>query len=606
MKKLLAIVLATVMALSMVTVTYAAKVEDNLVAHWSFDEADVVLENGIVKTVKDVSGNGYDLTVDDTANELVEGFTGNAVRFTDKASTGSDGKHMTLTDDTKFADFVSKINGKPGTTVSMMIKRMVYGSGHNPKVFDIFCTKGSVFSFTTSTTTIATLNRHMINGSTASSAAQKNFIPITGVDFGPLVANNSNPVRIYEWCNITVVADYTGKTVKVYVDGALADTLDATSKFTADVSSYVATANDYLGLGAYHNMIDEVKVFNKALTANEVAENISPVLHYGFSELTSANTIANQTARDAQIALDGGIVPSTDVSVTKGAVGNTLDIAGAAGVANKRGGSISAKLLEQMLSKSKAVSFSMWVRLGETTGITNTLCLFTERSMNPALRVDMYKDGRVGFVTKLSGDSGYSSAVSSTGLIKAGDLKWHHIAGTADYTNKKITVYVDGVKVAENTAPNYTAAYYNIPFSSAVADDIQLNTYGHCLMDELKWYRRALTPNEVALEYKKVYGLNVDADFTVNADSVAASCNVANTTGKTVDASLILGMYNKHTNELLKLDIVDVNGLATDTVKQETITLSNINTPSDYKYKLFVWDGVDTLKPYQLVEQYNK
>ena len=168
-------------------------------------------------------------------------------------------------------------------------------------------------------------------------------------------------------------------------------------------------------------------------------------------------------------------------------------------------------------------------------------------------------------------------------------------------------MYVDGVEAQSLTTSTYAYKYYNNAINGGAADTITLSQgNGQILMDELKWYRRALTPNEVALDYKKVYGLNVDADFTVNADSVAASCNVANTTGKTVDASLILGMYNKHTNELLKLDIVDVNGLATDTVKQETITLSNINTPSDYKYKLFVWDGVDTLKPYQLVEQYNK
>lgn len=601
MKKLLALVLAMLMAVSMINVAYAANTDSNLVAHWTFDNEDMVVTDGVASVVYDKSGNGFDVNVTDAEHTIVDGFNGNSIYFKDvNTESGTLQKPRFQLQPEKLESFVSEVNGKSGMTVSVMAKRTAYGSSQDGYLFNFAPNNVAVFRAYSRNTRITNLQRSTGAGASLQVHAEPLYNASGNVtEFNPTVitaaatANATAAYNRYEWQNITMVADYANKKYYVYVDGVLVG--DFAASMYSTKSNFTATAEGYLKFGSCCVMLDDVKVFNKALSANEVKQNIEPVMEYTFDSMTN-NVVANERAKAANITLPEG------ATAVEGAVNSSVKLSGK--------GTIPAGVFNKNVIRAKAISVSAWIKSNDGKLTTNTSgqALFQEASIG-GFNMALVPSGQVRIGGRSQAPDAYGSITTNSVVFTEGDTDWHHIAGTIDIENRTAYIYVDGVLdntvVFTDSAAFFQSRYYNITNASKV-DYLDLNNTADVTLDELKLYRRALTASEVALEYKKVYGLNVDADFTVNADSVAASCNVANTTGKTVDASLILGMYNKHTNELLKLDIVDVNGLATDTVKQETITLSNINTPSDYKYKLFVWDGVDTLKPYQLVEQYNK
>jgi len=80
---------------------------------------------------------------------------------------------------------------------------------------------------------------------------------------------------------------YDGKAVKIYIDGELSNELGATAP--------IATTNDVLTIGANKNgtsnrfdgIIDEVGIYNRGLTADEVEETMK-----GFSPIMSKGKIA--------------------------------------------------------------------------------------------------------------------------------------------------------------------------------------------------------------------------------------------------------------------------------------------------------------------------
>src|SRR5262249_23024647 len=75
-----------------------------------------------------------------------------------------------------------------------------------------------------------------------------------------------------QWYHVAVVRDDVAKTVTMYVNGAV----DGTATYTGSVVGL--QSDKYLGVGsplffgsATHGQLDEVTLYNRALTANEIA-----------------------------------------------------------------------------------------------------------------------------------------------------------------------------------------------------------------------------------------------------------------------------------------------------------------------------------------------
>ncbi|MHB9139618.1 MAG: LamG-like jellyroll fold domain-containing protein [Victivallaceae bacterium] len=102
-----------------------------------------------------------------------------------------------------------------------------------------------------------------------------NFHIAGGTNYASLTVGVAGSYNNGSWHHVAAVAD-RGVNVKIYVDGTLAGTLAETNVGNIDSTTYLSIGGLTLnGTNCYHpfsGSIDEVMIFNKALTADEVSK----------------------------------------------------------------------------------------------------------------------------------------------------------------------------------------------------------------------------------------------------------------------------------------------------------------------------------------------
>ncbi len=604
MKKTLALILTLVMALSLVTVSYAADLESNLVAHWTFDK---IVDTDGVLTVEDVTGNGNTLTIQDTNYKTVTGFTGRAIDFLtddnyDVANSKSkvDGgvyagaKHMTMLPSV----LAPQLTGKAGITVSFWIKRELVGSSVGNAVFCL-SPNGAALKLSTQRYGFVTETRAR-STNVPETISVGRFYPLgEATDFYPQIVSNATAAttasdKRHEWVHVTAVNDYTNKEVRVYLDGELVPGGSVTMNWSESVSNFIGEdSKGYIGVGASHSILDDVKIYDKALTQDEVKESIPAVLEYKFEEMMEGST-ANATARAASITL-----PDT-AEVVSGAIGNTINMSGK--------GTLPLQTYYKSLLKSKVISFSTWVKSIDGVLTTNKSGQAVVQEGRGGFNIAVLNNGHVRVGGRSQNGDGYATSQSTKTVFKAGDTNWHHIAGTINYTDDTVILYVDGkhmntVDYTDNTAATwFQSAFYTFSgHNETQVDYFDLKNDANLLIDETKIYRRGLTANEIAEEYKKVYKDFATVEFTSTSDSVTASCDIFNSLGADLEADkaiIFLGMYDIDSNRLVKVSAKKLPAVASlAELKDQTVTISDIEEPEIYTYRLFIWDGT-SLVPY--------
>jgi len=589
MKRTLAFILTMVMVLSMATFSYAADLEDNLVAYWTFDE---IVDTDGVQTIEDMSGNNNTLTIQDTNWSPVTGFTGSAIDFKTESSTSNfaGAKHATML----ASDFLPFINRKDGLTVSMWIKRENIGSSAKNTIISIAPTN-AVLKVSAERFDFLMESR---SNTTETSALTSRFYPVaSNKDFYPQIGSVNGP-NAHAWVHVTAVNDYANAKQRLYLDGELVGETDgATWKSTA--SDFAANdASGYIGVGESLSIIDEVKVYNKALTQDEVKEQIPPVLEYNYETMAEADSVittANATGVTAPITLP------ESAEVVNGAVGNTIHFGGK--------GTLPHMTYKVNLLQSRAIGFSTWVRSvdGVVTTKAGGQSIISEGIGGFSVSLDT--NGKVRVNARAQHSDGLASVSSPAAVFTAGDTTWHHIAGSVNYVDETVTLYVDGKFAATQDFTDMTDAngkdYFTQPWyfvkahTASHIDSFDLKNTADVLLDDTKIYRRALTAGDVAAEYIKVYKDFVSAEFEAGGDYVTATCDFFNNTGADIaeDTCMVfLGMYDG--NDLVKISALKVPAIANlMPLDDQTVTIAEIDDPTYYTYKLFVWNGT-TLEPY--------
>ena len=237
-------VLLTGLGIGVPVTAQTVVIEDGLIGYWSFNK-DTVKGN----TVKDVWGDQDAEMIGKL--QIVEGKYGEAVRL-----EGGAGARVQITDDIKKAELPTE-----EMTVELWVwdEQFIEWGGYMVAVQDngafekgwLIGTRWKAFSFALSS---------------------------DGADDGDgllTYLNSANTYDVNEWHH--VVGTYDGKEMKIYVDGKL----EGTSSVQSGVINYPDRI--FFSMGAYKDdnedfvhkgMIDEVRLYDRALSEKEVSNNL--------------------------------------------------------------------------------------------------------------------------------------------------------------------------------------------------------------------------------------------------------------------------------------------------------------------------------------------
>ncbi|MDP3956223.1 MAG: LamG domain-containing protein [bacterium] len=463
----------------------------DLVGHWTFDTGKVDFANNLAF---DETGKNNGTLVSMSSANQVQGKLGKGLEF--------DGVN----------DYVDHSSALPARandttgTISMWIKP----TSDNAKeaiYFDI-----GPLNSTASTHLYLDLDWRLGNNAFKFGAAKD------GIDqwyvSGP---NDSATPYLNQWVHITITHD--GVTPRTYINGVDSGfTFIVSTNKTAWIKSVATDATTKatkIITGGYNyssgpilffpGSIDDVRIYNRALTATEVAElytNLAPtyisttvpsvedglVGHWTFDgpDTDWGTNTTNDISGEGNTGTMTNM--STTTSPTPGRLGQGLEFDGVDGYVDA--GDISSldsaqKLTLSAWAKRSMSGSSVWVTK-EKDGINNRVAL--------GLWIDGY------FYVEPTGSAGYAR-------VSLADTDWHHLVmvfdGTQSGDSNRLKGYVDGVEVSLSYAGGTVASVTN-NMAGSTFDIGRSPAYGYSngIADDVRIYNRALSASEIQTLYR--------------------------------------------------------------------------------------------------------
>jgi len=411
---------------------------DGLVGFWNMDST----------TINDMSGNGNNLT-NSGSPTLATGIKGNAV---DYASASN--QYSYCTDANCGADLDYQGNG---LTVSVWVMADSAASGYKFFVDKGYYTSSTVnggyLLLESDTYGIGFCVRNS-NGTANQGCAYQSGASISTTRFQH------------------VVGVYDNSTVKIYVDGVLRNTTSYSSGIQ-NVDNYFTIGAGYSGTNHYWDgKIDHVKVWQRALTAAEVAIEYSYDEKYGYL-----------TNMDASSDWVNGALPTTNRPM----LGKALDFDGSDDY-------ITIPDTNALDFGTNPFSVTGWFKTNRS-GTFQVLVSKVHSGNNNGWDVRFDTTNTLNFTIDDGGNGG--SGAQSTTLVN--DNNWHHFAAVrADEINTYL--YIDGKLEGTGSANNNdVSGTENLEIGSRYSTHAGSLWLGQ--IDEIKIYNYGLTANQVRLDY---------------------------------------------------------------------------------------------------------
>ncbi len=289
--------------------------------------------------------------------------------------------------------------------------------------------------------------------------------------------NNTNLVD-NKWHHVLVTANRSGN-MTVYTDGVAGTAVDITSvgNISNDaVNLHIGARN---GGNLFGGLIDEVRIFNYALTSWQIAQEYNqgdPIAHWSFDE--GQGTTANNISATSTGTLTNMDTTGTSTAWVTGKIGKALLFDGINDTVTVTDSTGSG------LDITSAGSMSAWIKPTSVSGS----------------KYIIDKDQTTAYSLMISGatlygyfDIGGSNSCSG-GTVKAN--VWQYVAATFD--GNYIHCYIDGVEV------NKTADTGSIDTQDTtlyIGSDGGAASWFSGLIDEPKIYQYALSPAQIKKDY---------------------------------------------------------------------------------------------------------
>lgn len=279
-----------------------------------------------------------------------------------------------------------------------------------------------------------------------------------------------------EWHH--VVGTYDSFNVKLYVDGQL----QATTAFNSTLAPNTGS-NLNFGYGQIGRLQD-VRLFNRAVTEHEIAQIYGLVGHWKLDE-TSGSVASDSSGMQRDATLVG--TPTLGTSTNSSALGTAVELNGSSDYVTT--GSSLANDLD-------AFTIAGWVRPDNVDAFTT---LFGQYGV---LEFGMYDTANR---IRLWTGNGYAFDYDNALTIG----QWTHIAATGD--GSQIKLYVDGVEATSVTqsATTYGSSSYN--FLIGAGAWAGYGDYFDGTVDDVRLYNRAISPTEALQVYESgfVQGIRI-------------------------------------------------------------------------------------------------
>jgi hypothetical protein len=276
------------------------------------------------------------------------------------------------------------------------------------------------------------------------------------------------------WYHCAVVYDSATEGYLVYVDGQLVKSgisaagLNAQAAATLSFGVRTATAERFAGV------LDDVRVYNRKLSAAEVYEVYGLVGWYRFNE--ASGTVAIDSTG---LGRDGAYVGLPTLgALSNGHTGNgaAVDFTG-----------VNYMQVTGVYDKSSSVSVAAWAKVDATDSAGSDVISIGDcfgirvRNTSPGVRAFSYNG------TTWTYASGGASMVSSG---------WHHYAAVLDELGT-LKLYIDGIEAASALASpiSYSGAGANTRVASHANGQATYDLDG--TVDEVRVYNRIMQPEEV-------------------------------------------------------------------------------------------------------------
>lgn len=276
---------------------------------------------------------------------------------------------------------------------------------------------------------------------------------------------SNSTIDLNKWYHIVVT--FNGSAKSMYINGVLDN---QTSVPATNLNDYNVRIGGMHGNNtfSFHGSIDEVAIYSKALTAEEIET------HYN-----------NQYARF--------------IDWTLGKFGNAVDFDGVDDYVD---------ILNSTNLDTNIGSIDIWFKARPNQ--VSAARIFESYASGTNYYSVMVDGGKLRFVGRKDGSDIWE--IFSPNPVN--DWEWHHVVGTWD--DKKAVLYIDGIEVARSLG-NMTLNLSPSP-DSDIGHAPQHPYWFNGLVDEVRIYNRALTPEEVRVYYheRTRVWLNVPA---INANS---------------------------------------------------------------------------------------
>ncbi len=329
----------------------------------------------------------------------------------------------------------------------------------------------------------------------------------TGLRFGmyndDLNVTVSNMADV--WSHVVVTLD-SSKVQTVYFNGVSVGSRTATAMFTGN-SNWNIGRWVLSGTENWDGLIDEVRVYNRALTEAEIKQL------YKAGSSFHPNVTNKSTIRDGlvgQWSFDGNDMGTTSARDASGAGNTGWLINGTKKAIGKIGQGLSFDGSDDYVDVPSSTAYDsttstwcVWFNskggFGSGTGADYAVLLGRHSTPSSFNGVEIYLDP-AGVDLTWNGKSGSGNAWAIAGIAVPNN-QWHQACGIAAPNGGTAIIYVDGVQKGTATV---SAAW---GFSSQVirlADSIDAY-WGQYkgLIDEVRVYNRALTPDEI----KRLYNM---------------------------------------------------------------------------------------------------
>lgn len=362
-------------------------------------------------------------------------------------------------------------------------------------------------------------------------------------------ADGTTTISANNWYHIVAIYDgVTGKH-KLYVNNILQDSFSTTPRAFDNTNPFAVPriGANTLGTTGFIGRIDEVKLYSRALSANEVTNlydvGPGPVGYYKLDEAGGTTVTDNASANT-------GVLTSSPVWVT-GKYGQGLKFDGSASYVRGDSPSTNLALVEN-------VTVSAWV-YRRVAGANHTVVEYASNgeteTTNEAYSLLINSTNNLELNWEHS--TGTNDSTVSTATLTTTSGAWIHVAAVRDINNNTVKFYENGVQLGT------TVSYTNDPSGSDsssnridIGRDASNGTnYFDGTIDDVRIYNYTLTPKQLAIEMNADHptvGTPVGAyisywpfdegrgttanDKSLNADNLTLSTSSWTSTGKFFNA----------------------------------------------------------------------